>query len=316
MSSPKYLWSIGFTIGVFYSLGAGYVSPVQAGTLYQEWDYTIDSFNDGLDGGTLGANSEIELYGMAVKEVDNSLYFAFNSNLSLNGQLSRRAYNRRVSYGDLFLNFSSTSSTSTFNTYGIRFDVLNDSRLTPGLYQEVSGVSLSQANTGFGTLDQAHEAIASQGGTVSYGRLGLDSPYLDQQSTAITTISTGAYLGDVDLITDMADLDLGFSRFGATGTHTFGLRVDRNLLPSGEFIASLFVESGNDGIVLQGVLNEHFEPPNPANREVPEPTSLIGIGLLSLIEIGRRGWQGKSNKRSPDQKRPCSFSNVPPQGPT
>ena len=291
MSSPKYLWTIGCAIGMFSGIGAGYPSPARAGTLHRGWNYTIDSFNDGLDGGNIGTDSRIELYGMAMKEDEDSLYFAFNSNLSLEGLLNRRAYNRRISYGDLFLNFGSPSSADNFETYGIRFDTSNDSRLTPGLYQGVSGVSLSRANTGFMTLDEAHEAIAAQGGTVSYGDLTVDSAYFEQQSSATTTMFSGTRLGNVDVITDITDLGLAFSSFGATGSHTFGLRVDRALLPAEEFIAHMFIESGNDGIALQGTLGDRTHQPASSNREIPEPGTLIGLGFLSLVEISRRVWK-------------------------
>lgn len=289
MSSPKYLWTIGCAIGMFSGIGTGYASPARAGGLYQGWQYSIDSFNDGLKGETVGIESDIELYGMAMKEENDSLYFAFNSNLSLDGLLDRRAFNRRVSYGDVFLNFGSTASSDSPQTYGIRFDVGNDSRLTPGLYQDISGISVSRANGGFSSLAETHDAIAAQGGTVSYGEV-TDS-FFDLQAPALTTLYQGTRLGDVDLLRDTADLGLDFSALGATGVHTFGVRVDRSVLPSGAFIANLFVESGNDGIALQGVLSDRATPTDPPNQTVPEPGSLISLGLLGLAELSRRVWK-------------------------
>lgn len=288
MSSPKYLWTIGCALGMFSGLGT-YATPARAGVLYQGWNYSIDSFNDGLDGEKVGINSGIELYGMAMKEEGDSLYFAFNSNLSLDGLPNRRAFNRSINYGDLFLNFSSVSSSNSPRSYGIRFDTGNDSRLTPGLYQNVSGISVSRANGGFASLAQTHDAIAAQGGTVSYGDEAVS--YFDLQDPATTTLYQGTYLGGVDLLGDTADLGLDFSAFGATGLHTFGLRVDRSLLPSGDLIANLFVESGNDGVALQGGLSDRSALTEPPNQTIPEPSSLISLGLLGLVEISRRVWK-------------------------
>ncbi len=273
---------------MFFGLGTGYAPPARAGTLYGDWNYAIDSFSDGLEGEIIGSQSRTELYGMAMKEEDESIYFAFNSNLSLGGFLNRRSRNRRISYGDLFINFSSTPS-STANTYGIRFDAFNDSILTPGLYQGVFGVSFSRANTGFTSLGEAHAAIATKGGTVSYGDVAAD--HFPELSSAITTLYGGDRLGNIEVIRDVTNLGLDFSAFGATGTETFGIRVDRKLLPSGEFTANVFVESGNDGMALKGILSDRSTSKASPAQTVPEPGSLLGLGLLGLATVSRRLWK-------------------------
>ena len=83
---------------VVSSLVVGYSQAAWAGTLHNGWNYAIDSFNDGTQGRKLGANSKFEFYGMAVKQTRDKVYFAFNSNLSLeNGYGLRSARNRNVS---------------------------------------------------------------------------------------------------------------------------------------------------------------------------------------------------------------------------
>ncbi|MGK7890305.1 MAG: XDD3 family exosortase-dependent surface protein [Leptolyngbyaceae cyanobacterium] len=203
----------------------------QASTFHNGWDYAIDSFNDGLDVGLVGEESPVELYGMAVREEGDRLYFAFNSNLSLNGIPKRRAHGSRLSYGDLFLNFSDSGSlgTDSDDVYAIRFNETNDTPQSVGLYRDFHTVSLTQANLGFASRDQYQAAVENLGGTVSYG--DVDTNYFDASPSSPTTLYMGTRLGDVETLSDLDSLNLDFGHFGATGDHTFGFSVDRNLLP-------------------------------------------------------------------------------------
>ena len=66
------------------------VAPAQA----QEWNYTIDSFNDGAQSGRRGENSNFEFYGMALKETADKVFVAINSNLNLGGEYSGGAQDK------------------------------------------------------------------------------------------------------------------------------------------------------------------------------------------------------------------------------
>jgi len=145
----------------------------QAGTLYSNWTYSIDSFNDGTEGHTIGEKSQFEFYGMAFQETHNRVYFAINSNLSLNSYASSGARNGKISYGDLFLNFANPSKFDDANSknqlFAIRFDGTNDTTLNLGLYGDVKATSLTTKNSGYSsiqshtnTIDQIHAETAQK----------------------------------------------------------------------------------------------------------------------------------------------------------
>ena len=203
------------------------------------------------------------------------MYFAFNSNLSLEGWSHRSARNGRISYGDLFLNFSNPDSfnDANGNLFAIRFDANNDTGVRVGLYQNVTATSVTTANLGYRNLNTHTNKVARYGGQASYGDMDANTSYFNNRQGAYTTIASGDYVGGIsDIITDFSNLGLDFGHFGASGTHTFGFGVDKSLLPSDSFIASFFAECGNDGIVLEGEL-----------KDVPESSTLIGLAVFGAI---------------------------------
>ncbi|MGA0199571.1 MAG: XDD3 family exosortase-dependent surface protein, partial [Prochlorotrichaceae cyanobacterium] len=144
----------------------------QAGTLYQGWNYAIDSFNDGYNNGTIGAASNYELYGLAVKQAGNQVTFAINSDTPLGGFYSSTASGNRIAYGDLFLNFTGqTLANAQGNLFGIRFDDQSDNSagFSLGLYSGVLAQKVSLFNNGFNTLSQHRNSVANKGGTASLG---------------------------------------------------------------------------------------------------------------------------------------------------
>ncbi|NEQ95171.1 MAG: PEP-CTERM sorting domain-containing protein [Cyanothece sp. SIO2G6] len=254
----------------------------QAGTFHNGWTYAIDSFNDGFDEGLIGEDSPVEIYGLATKEEGDRLYFAFNSNLGLNGVPKRRAYNNRISYGDLFLNFSDSDALNlaTDDVYAIRFNASNDTPQRVGLYQNPSAASLTQANLGFAKRDSYHAAVENLGGAISYGDVAAD--YFANDPSSPTTLYGGSLIGGIEFTSDLAALDLDFGHFGATGEHTVGFSVDRNLLPHESFIAHLFIESGNEGIALSSG-DRHDDPVQ--SKEVSEPSLGLALSLISLLPL-------------------------------
>ncbi len=256
----------------------------QAGTLYNGWNYSIDSFNDGTEGWLTGSKSKFEFYGIAHKQVKDKVYFAINSNLSLNGYAEANALNGKISYGDLLFNFTNPSSFDKGNgkLYGVRFDATNDTRFATasgqqapklGLYKDVKATSVTTVNDGYSSLQQHTNVVQNwMGGKDSYGDLPAGTTYFDSNKAAQNVMASGNFLSSISQVTDFSKLGLDFGHFGATGTYTFGFSVDKKYLPSGDFIASLFAECGNDGIALKGNL-----------KDVPEPSMLIGLSMVGLL---------------------------------
>lgn len=257
---------------------------VQAATLHNTWTYSIDSFNDGTEGNVIGSQSEFEFYGLAFKETSDRLYFAFNSNLSTNGYALQGVQNGKISYGDLFLNFSNLSSFDQSNgdLYAIRFDATNDTKVEIGLYKDVSYMSVTGQNSGYSRMQDHTEKVSSLGGTASYGDLAATTAYFNSQQAAPTTIASGVSLGAISAFinqSELSDLGLDWGHFSTPGRYTFGFSVDKSLLPSGRFMASLFAECNNDGVVLAGTV-----------EGVPEPSAVAGLVamLLGLVTVGKQ----------------------------
>lgn len=274
------------------------------------WNYTIDSFNDGTEWDAqnkrlvVGQNSDFEFFGMAFRVLEDRVVFAINSNLSLNGYDLNGARNNKISYGDLVLNFTNTASfnAAQSNLFAIRFDSTNDTNVrvvtetrtidskgnvkvtkttqtSPlGLYGGVTTTSLTSVNSGFSSHQQHATEVAKVGGSASLGDLAANNSYFGYNTAAQTNMKSGTYLGGINMLAsaDLMRLGLNFGQFNATGNYTFGFSIDRSLLPVGDFIASLFAECGNDGIVMAG------------STAVPEPATMAGTAIAAGLMYARR----------------------------
>ncbi|MGG6296007.1 XDD3 family exosortase-dependent surface protein [Leptolyngbya sp. AN02str] len=264
--------------------------------------------------GVVGSSSAYEFYGMAYKETSNRLIFAINSNLALGGETHHKSVeNGKISYGDLLLNFVNQNSLSAANgsLYGVRFDDQNDTRKVQytetetyevynkktkkmetktrtvtktrsdvGVYGNVTTTSVTSKNDGHKSVEAHTKSVSDLKGSASYGHLAADTTYFNQKGAAQTTIAKGSLLGGVSLLSSSdlsAQHGLNFGQFGTQGAHTFGIAIDKSLLPkTGTFLASLFAECGNDGIVLKGEV-----------QSVPEPTTVAGT-LMAGAVLARR----------------------------
>ncbi|GAB4136440.1 MAG: hypothetical protein Fur0046_09950 [Cyanobacteria bacterium J069] len=274
------------------------------------WNYAIDSFNDGTEWDAtnkrlvVGQNSDFEFFGMAFRVLEDRVVFAINSNLSLNGYDLDGARNKKISYGDLVLNFTNTASfdAAQSSLFAIRFDSTNDTnvkvvtetrtidsrgrakvtkttRTSPlGLYGGVTTNSLTNVNSGYSSHQQHTTEVAKVGGSASLGDLDANNSYFAYNTAAQTNMKSGSYLGGINMLgaADFRALGLNFGNFSATGNYTFGFSVDRSLLPVGNFMASLFAECGNDGIVMAG------------STAVPEPTTMAGTAIAAGLMYTRR----------------------------
>jgi hypothetical protein len=286
-----------------------------------DWDYAIDSFNDGYDMGAIGEDSIFEFYGMAVKSTADQVFVALSSNLPWQGDYTEGGGANHVGYGDLFLNFSGKNfadAEADGDLFGVRFTSHNDTNedLSLGVYRNVTSEDLTGSNFGFKSIwdhastvyfgeDDKHDP--RKDGMPSYGDLnwrGSGGGYTDYfggvraEETFATSIASGERIGDVQLLNASQLAGLDFGQHGASGDHTFGFSFDRSLLPEagGDFIAHLVAECLNDGMALIGKLPKvttRVEVPDPV-QEAPEPALASGLLLLGSLGVLKRRTQQKA----------------------
>jgi len=259
----------------------------QAGQLYNNWNYGIDSFTDGSGG------ESFNIKGMAIKQTNDSIYVALTGGTPLGGVAWNGALNNNISYGDLFLNFSGQNfqNAQTNNKlFGIRFAQNNDTPVALGVYKNVQAFSQTTLNSGYGSLVQyysGHNSTNTMGTDLSTSQSVYN--YLYPTSVAnnpttsntpiLTEIQSGNKIGDITALnsTQLSALGLNFGNFNASGTETFGFKFNRNLLPDGSFVSHLFLECGNDGVALAGNLTP-----------VPESSTLGALALFGITLYGMK----------------------------
>lgn len=255
----------------------------QAGQMSQGWNYSIDSFKDGTEYSTIGQKSAFEFYGIAFREYKNKVVFAINSNLAPAGYTSSRSLGGAIGYGDLMINFGDSTlakAEGTSNLYGVDF-TKNDTNFATGsgLYKNVTTKSLTTQNEGYHSIQQHTTTVSNLKGKASFGDMAADTTYFNKNAAARTHIASGNYAGGVTMIDSFSDKSkLDFGKFGATGKYTFGFSVDKSKLQTGNFVASLFAECGNDGVVLNGkILGDS------GIKSVPESSPLAGLAVVGMV---------------------------------
>jgi hypothetical protein len=278
-----------------------------------DWDYAIDSPDDGYELGTIGEESLFEFYGMAIKSTADQVFVAINSNLPWRGDYTHGGGANHVGYGDLFLNFSGKNfeqAEADGDLFGIRFTSHNDTNenLSLGVYKNVTSEDLTGSNFGFSSIKSHRDDVKDEGGSANFADLnwrGTGGGYRkyfgdvdpDTRSFA-TSIASGERIGDVQLLNASQLAGLDFGQHGASGDHTFGFSFDRSLLPDegGDFIAHLVAECLNDGMALIGKLPKvttRVEVPDPV-QEAPEPALASGLLLLGSLGVLKRRTQQKA----------------------
>jgi hypothetical protein len=283
-----------------------------------DWDYAIDSFEDGQQGSSpngpiVGADSAFEFYGMALKATADTVYVAINANLSLAGYETTRTdvTDGKIGYGDLFLNFTGNAkfadAEGDSNLFGIRFDGNNNSGVDVGVYSGVTSKDVTAANAGFKHFNEYKKQIGQRNGIPGFGDLAWTDnnddmvPYFgpaNQTHQFPTSIASGNSIGGIQDLTQEEIDSLNFQQYGAVGDYTFGFSFDRSLLPEagGDFVAHLVAECFNDGLALIG----HIPPvtrvdiPDPS-QEAPEPALASGLLLLGGLGVLKRRTQQKAD---------------------
>ena len=250
-----------------------------AATLGPTWTYAPDAIGDG----SVGVIYDIR--GIAMSVQDNRVLVALTGGMSLAGDLTvSQARGGNINWGDLFFNFSGGSFSSVqSNLYGVRFSKANDTTVATGVYSKVTTTSVSEVNVGYSSLNQYYNSGFESPNTLgtALATRSAATNYFGSNSQIQTSIAAGTRIGDVALLT-AADLGAKGLDFGsAAGGQTFGFSFAQSLLPSGSFLANIFLECGNDGIAIAA------DTPAAA---VPEPTTLAGtaIGIATLLGLKRR----------------------------
>ncbi len=279
--------------------------PVLAGgfkTLNTDWQIVQDLdingglATDGTTGNSVGLNSDYQMFGMAAKVVEGQAYFAIHGNLDLAGK-------NGVGYGDLFFNFSDKSfkdASAAEELFAVRFapnDTGNGSTQN-GLYENVSAKSVTSTNRGHAGFQAYENYVANRSGAVGFGDLTPDEAqeyltafnggYEDGGHSIQNVIETGTKVaGDGFAFlsaTDLAGLDFGTSGSGFSKEKTFGFKFDASKLPEGNALITLLHECFNDGMAMKA----KFEAPVEPGVDVPEPTSIVSLGLIGLALAGSK----------------------------
>lgn len=318
----KTVRNFGTRLGAISALALGGVGgsaiAAQAGTIYNGWNYAIDSSMDSIagngTGGHLVGDTIYEIYGMAVKADAENFWIAINSNLPITGQntgpeLCNGAdcypiLNDSITWGDIFIDFSNkeqfSDAVATESFYAIRFADTNDSNAPGiGVYPLIkSTTSVVEQNSGWSFARNNYMSQAFYGIDSDLGDLAWNDPYYAGMDLAHNIINEpgetnwGDPIDPIDLtLLTLADLnaeglDWNFltANGGGIGDYTIGMKFSHQdaafPVGGGDFIITAFLECFNDGIALKGNLPEREIPA----QDVPESGMLVGFaGLLGAI---------------------------------
>lgn len=256
------------------------IQTAHAGTFHQDWTYSIDAFTDGSGG------DEYEIRGLATKETEDHIYISISGESALTGIDSPDAEDGNIGWGDLLFNFTDQDiNGANGSLYGIRFAETNDSTVSQiGVFSDVTAASVSGTNGGFDHLQHYYESGWEQPNTMGdIATVQEAYAYIGETDPVLTSIIDGSFLGDIEFLSaqDASAAGLDFEYFNAAGGETHTFRLDRALLPGGDFIATLFLECANDGIALLSSFTSSTN--NSEAQDVPEPSFVISLLTLGFL---------------------------------
>lgn len=261
------------------AVGVLSAQSAQAGTFHQGWNYSIDAVGDGSGG------SVYDIQGLAIKESADDIYVSISTNLPLTGIDYSIATDQNVGWGDLFFDFSNgtfSDASDNQSLFAVNFATGTDSGASEiGVYGNVSAKSVGLQNDGYGTLE--HYYNEGWGKPATMGDLATTDAvysYFGENATDDTplknVIDSGDRLGDISFVStqEAQAAGLDFANFNAVGSEQITFKFDRELLPSGAYLAHLFEECANDGVAI---MSGH------GAKDVPEPGALAGLATVGLL---------------------------------
>ncbi len=255
-------------------------TSASAQSLGSSWTYRYDAFGDGSGG------SAFDIKGMAMRDTGDRLFVAFTGGASITGVSYSGAADGNIGWGDLFFNFSGKNfkeAEATGQLFGVRFAGTNDSNVATGVYSGVKTTSVTGQNSGYSSLQQYYD--------YGWGKANTQGTALSTQAAASNYYGTGAIQTSIASGTKVADIATLFGadlsatglRFQNAGSQTFGFSFAKSALPTGNFLASIFMECGNDGMAYSA-------------SAVPEPTTMAGVALAGAGLAAYRRRRNKSAK--------------------
>ncbi|MDP5018823.1 MAG: PEP-CTERM sorting domain-containing protein, partial [Dolichospermum sp.] len=251
-----------------------------AGQIYQDWNYGIDSFSDGSGG------SSYEIKGIATKQVGDQIYVALTGGMPLAGVDDGGT---NIGWSDLFLNFSGKDFQTASNDkdlFAVRFVNNNNTSIATGVYTGVDAKSITASHNGYGSLKQyynyGYDRTDTQGTDFStqqsvynyYQPSAVANNPTTSNTPILNAINSGTKVGNISMLSALnlsaAGLDFGY--FNALGTQTIGFSFDKNLIANGNYIANIFLDCGNDAVALKGNV-----------KSTPEPTTTAGLFVVGLV---------------------------------
>jgi hypothetical protein len=224
------------------------------------WHYATDSFTDGVNGWQIGGNV-YEIFGLALKETEDSIWVALNSNLPLTGENGTPANDGNIGWGDLFFNFSGrdfTTASHNQKLFAVRFAETNDSFVPQvGLYGNVTATSTTGINSGFSSIASYNQSVAGYG--ASLGDLPAETAYFDQNQS-LNAMGSGDYLTGITFLTPEQLEIAGYdpSRFG--GQYAIAFKFDKAT------------------ICQMGFCQKRSD----SSETVPEPSGILGLLAVGL----------------------------------
>lgn len=248
--------SPGTTINTFLEcLNDGIGLVVGSSAAQNGWYYATDASNDSTSstGGT-----EFEIYGMGIKETQDSILVTLKTNASIAGvaRPTNRVADGNIGWGDMFFNFSGLDFMTAMNQgklFGVKFAGTNDSPVANvGLYSGVTAVSVTGQNNGWASINAYNNYVGSK---ASLGDLSATTNYFDK-TKSLTSIASGTYLSGITFLNDQDLVAAGYNLNKFAGSQTIAFKLDKSKLPGAE--------------------------PAPKPASVPEPTSMAGLAVVGL----------------------------------